>query len=50
MLQNFTRFSALEVDLYSRRRNEILEMEDNLSWLELFSIFGKLVGHYPVVR
>ena len=32
-----------------RRGNEIPETEEEISRWELFSICGKLLGHYPVV-
>nr|XP_027233814.1 uncharacterized protein LOC113825211 [Penaeus vannamei] len=35
-------------ELIFRRGNEIPEVKDNLSRRELFSICGKLVGHYPI--
>lgn len=35
-------------ELIFRRGNEIPEVKDNLSRREIFSICGKLVGHYPI--
>ena len=34
--------------LMFRRGNEITEIEEEISRWELFSICGKLLGHYPV--
>ena len=43
------KLQQIEGVLHFHRSNEIPEVTDSLSRRELFSVCGKLIGHYPVV-